>query len=73
MSKKKHMEYREFKIPDEILAKLEKGAEQGKPVTLGDAGVPAWLTNLSATDGWRPVWQTFMFPYIVLEREVEKS
>lgn len=67
------MEFQEFKIPDEILSKFEKGAEAGKPVTLGDAGVLQWLTTLSASEGWRPVWQTFNFPFIVLEREVKKN
>ena len=70
---KKYMEFREVKVPDDILSKLEKGAEQGKPVTLGDAGVLEWLTQLSMSDGWRPVWHTFNFPFIVLEREVEKD
>ena len=66
-------EFREVSIPDEIKAKLEKGAEMGKPVTLGEAGVFEWLTKLSATEGWNPVWQAFNYPFVVLEREVEKS
>lgn len=69
----RYMEYREVRMPDEILAKLEKGAEAGKPITLGDAGVFEWLTNMSKSEGWRAVWQAFNFPFIVLEREVEKS
>lgn len=66
------MEFKEERIPEEILAKLEKGVEAGQPVTLGAAGVFEWLTNLSKTEGWRPVWQVFNFPFIVLEREVKK-
>lgn len=69
----KKMEFKEVRLPDDILTKLEKGVEAGKPVTLGEAGVFEWLTKLSAIEGWRPVWQAFNFPFIVLEREVTKS
>lgn len=69
----KKMEFKEVRLPDDILAKLEKGVEAGKPVTLGEAGVFEWLTKLSALEGWRPVWQAFNFPFVVLEREVTKS
>lgn len=63
-------EFKEVKIPAEILAKLEESAEKGAPITLGEAGVFDWLTQLSATEGWLPVWQGFNFPYVVLERDV---
>lgn len=63
------MEYREVKIPDEIMTKLEKSAETGSPMTLGEAGVFDWLTKLSASEGWHIVWQGFNFPYVILERE----
>ncbi len=69
----KKMEFKEVRLPDDILGKLEKGVEAGKPVTLGEAGVFDWLTKLSAAEGWRPVWQAFNFPFVVLEREVGKS
>lgn len=69
----KKMEFKEVRLPDDILAKLEQGVEAGKPITLGEAGVFEWLTKLSAVDGWRPVWQAFNFPFVVLEREVTKS
>ncbi len=69
----KYFEFKEVKIPEEIMQKLEKGAEAGQPVTLGAAGVFDWLTQLSKDEGWRPVWNGFNFPFLVLEREVEKS
>lgn len=67
------MEYREVKIPDEIMKKLEDAAGEGKPMTLGEAGVFDWLNKLSASEGWRAVWQGFNFPYIILEREKPRS
>jgi hypothetical protein len=69
----KRMEFKEIRLPEDILAKIEAGVSEGKPITLGDAGVFDWLTKLSATEGWRPVWQAFNFPFVVLEREVGKS
>lgn len=68
-----YMEYKEFRIPEEITSKIEKGAEKGTPITLGDAGLLDWLTLMSKNEGWRPVWQTFVFPYVVMEREIQKS
>ncbi len=69
----KSFEFREMKIPEEIMQKLEKGAEAGQPITLGSAGLFDWLTKMSSEGGWRPVWNAFNFPFIVLEREVEKN
>lgn len=71
-----HMEYAEFKLPDDILAKIQNSVEEAQndpaktPITLGEAGVMDWLTNMSRTNGWRAVWNGFNFPYIVMEREV---
>lgn len=65
------MEYKELKLPEEILTKLEKSAESGTPITLGEAGVFDWLTKLSRDEGWRIVWQGFNFPYVILEREAK--
>ena len=68
-----HMEYKEVKAPDEVLKKLEEMATAGdvnNPATLGGAGFFDWLTELSKSEGWRPVWSGFNFPYITLEREV---
>ena len=68
-----YMEFKEVKAPDEVLKKLEEMAaagDQENPATLGGAGFFAWLTELSKSEGWRPVWSGFNFPYITLEREV---
>ena len=65
------MEYKEVQIPKEILDKLEEAATKQEHVTLGDAGVLTWLTETCKDNGWRVVWSTFNFPYVVLEREVE--
>ena len=64
-----YFEYKEVKIPEEILKKIEDSANNNTVMTLGQAGVFDWLTLLSKTEGWRVVWQGFTFPYIVLERE----
>jgi len=69
----KYSEFKEVKIPAEIMEKLEKGVEAGEPVTLGVAGLFDWLTKMSKEEVWRPVWNAFNFPFIVLEREVEKN
>jgi hypothetical protein len=68
-----YVEVKEVKIPEEILAKLEESAKTGEVLTLGEAGVFEWLTKLSREAGWRPVWQGFNFPYVILEREVEQE
>lgn len=71
----KYMEYKEVKSPDEVEVRFEKMREVGdpsNPATLGAAGFFDWLTKLSREEGWRPVWASFSFPYIVLEREVNK-
>lgn len=64
-----YMEYKEVEISDEMHAFLEDKASRGEKVTLQEAGFFDWLTNFSK-EGWRPVWQTMRFPFIVLEREV---
>jgi len=69
----KKMEFKEIRVPDDILAKIEAGVQAGTPITLGEAGIFDWLTKLSAMEGWRPVWQAFNFPLVVVEREVGKS
>jgi len=69
----KKMEFKEMRLPEDVLAKIEAGVSKGEPITLGEAGVFDWLTKLSAAEGWRPVWQAFNFPFVVLEREVGKS
>lgn len=66
-------EFREMKIPDEILSKMEKAAEMGQPLRFGEAGVFDWLTTLSANENWYPVWPMSVWPYVVFEREVQKS
>lgn len=63
------MEYKEVKIPKEITDKLDEAGINGSPITLGEAGVFAWLSDLSKKEGWRVVWQATMLPYFVLERE----
>lgn len=72
---KSYMEYREFQIPEEIMAKLEESAEAaqqgGKVLTLGEAGVMEWLTNLSKNEGWEVIWSTFNFPFVVVQRRIE--
>jgi len=70
---RKYKEYKEVRLPEEIMQKLEKGAEAGKPVTLGEAGTFEWLNQMSAKEGWQMVWSAFNFPFFVLEREVEKA
>lgn len=72
----KYMEYKEVKIPQEMLdtiqgalAKMQESGE-GEPPTMGDVGVMKWLTRLSKDEGWRVVWQAFNYPFFVLEREV---
>ncbi len=67
------MEFREFKFPDEVITKFEQGIEKGAPITVGESGLLDWLTKMSQTEGWRPVWQTINPPFLVLEREVKKS
>jgi len=70
-----YMEYKEFKIPQDIMSKLEASAEAaqegGKVLTLGGAGVLDWLTSLSRDEGWEVIWTTFNFPYMVAQRRVE--
>lgn len=71
------VEYKEFKAPDEVqnkLGELRQAAAQDPgnvkvDPTLGNAGFFEWLSSLSE-EGWRPVWESFAFPFIVLEREL---
>jgi len=73
---KKYVELKEFKIPSEVtdkLAELQEKGDQDNPATLGAAGFFDWLTTMSKTEGWRPVFQGFNYPFIVLEREVEEE
>lgn len=65
----KYMEYQEIKAPDEVLTYLEKKAELGEHVTFQDAGYFDWLSELSK-EGWRPIWTSMNFPFLVMEREV---
>lgn len=67
-----YTEYREEKIPDEILTRLEKMTEAtpDKQVTLTEVGFFDWL-NKEAQAGWKMVWVAFRFPYVTLEREVQ--
>jgi hypothetical protein len=70
------MEYKEVRAPKEVLdrwAALKAASTEDKPVTLGDAGVLTWLTELSKEGGWRVVWNFFFFPIVLLEREVERG
>ena len=67
----KKMEFKEVRIPEDILTKLSNGAEKGQPVTFGEAGLFDWLTKISAMEGYRPVWQAFNFPFVVFEREID--
>lgn len=66
----KYMEYKEIKAPDEVLTYLEKKAELGEPATFQQAGFFDWLSELSK-EGWRPIWQSMNFPFLVVEREVD--
>ena len=77
MTSKTFVEVREFQVPDEIqekLSQLSEAAQQGgAPVTLTQGGVFEWLNGLARSEGWRPVWQTFQYPFIVMEREVTED
>lgn len=64
-----YFEYKEVKIPQKYLDKLESGETE----TLTDAGVFVWLNQLARDEGWRAVWATFNFPYLILEREVNSN
>lgn len=71
-----YTEYKEIEVPSEIqqkLQELQENATPESPATLGAAGLFDWLTKLSREEGWRPVWQGFHFPFIVLERERSKE
>lgn len=74
---KTFVEVREFQVPDEIQEKLSQMSEQaqagGPPVTLTAGGVFDWMNQLSRDEGWRPVWSTFQYPFIVMEREVTED
>ncbi len=74
----KRFEFKEVKVPQDLLDKLQQSAivasqdetGEARPLTLGQAGVFDWLTRLSKEEGWCPVWETYQFPYIVLQREI---
>jgi hypothetical protein len=71
----KYMEYKEVEVPSEVqarLAELQENSSPETPATLGACGFFEWITKLSREEGWRPVWQGFNFPYLALEREVNK-
>ncbi len=68
----KYMEYKEVSAPDEVLNYLEKKALISQNVTFAEAGYFDFLSELSK-EGWRPIWQTWVFPTLVMEREVEKE
>jgi len=67
----KYMEYKEVKAPDKVLVHLEKKAEIGMDPTFlwQEAGYYDFLTELSK-DGWRPIWMSLRFPFIIVEREI---
>lgn len=67
-----HIEYKEFEATEKIIAFLDAKIEMGEDpmLFLDEAGYFTWLSEMSK-DGWRPIWQTYRFPKIVLEREVE--
>lgn len=67
-----YMEFKETYVPEKIQQTLENLSAEGKNPTLKDGGFYDWLTELSR-EGWRPVWPSFNFPFIVLEREVNEE
>ncbi len=64
-----YMEYKEVKIPQDCLDKLDSGEAE----TLSHAGVFTWLNQLARDEGWRVVWTGFNFPFLILEREVNSN
>lgn len=63
------MEYKEIVAPDQIRTTLEKAAELGQEGSLQEAGYFDWLSK-QTSDRWRPIWVSFRFPVILMEREV---
>lgn len=59
----KYWEYKEHRLPDEILSYLKNGG------TLTESGFFKWLNTL-CLDGWK--WRSVDIPFIILERENEK-
>lgn len=66
------MEYKEIIAPDQISAALEKATELGQSINLQEVGYFDWLGK-QTLDGWRPIWVSFRFPIILMEREVSNS
>lgn len=69
------IEYKEFQLPEEVVTKMQTlteayqaDPENAEMPTFGNAGMFEWMTEMSAK-GWSPIWTTFNFPFIVLERE----
>lgn len=74
-------EYKEFQIPQVIQAKLEEmtqKAMENNPTnlvapTFGQAGLYEWLSSMSQHGSWEPVWQSFNYPFIVMQRTVTEK
>lgn len=66
----KTYEYAEFKLPDEVITKVENGKQIPFPDTPGlkETGVIDFV-NEKAADGWIPVLHLQVFPYMVFFRE----
>lgn len=67
-----YMEYKEFRIPADMQSKIDSISSEDRGMTevISEAGVFDWINKLSREEGWRPVWQTFQIPFLVMEREI---
>lgn len=74
-------EYKEFQVPQAIQTKLEEitqkamddnFADMSAP-TFGQAGLYEWLSSMSQHGSWEPIWQSFNYPFIVMERTVTEK
>ena len=66
-----YMQYQEVEAPKEIQDEMQQLVTNPgeKPVILSSTGFFDWLSE-QTKGGWRPVWYSFNFPYVVMEREV---
>lgn len=62
-----YTKYKEVRIPDEMLSKINPEEMGQEPQTMGQAGVMDWLTEQSK-EGWEVVWEAFLFPHFVFRR-----
>lgn len=72
----KYYEYKEFRVPAELIEKAEKASLEAQqspekqPPTFGDVGIYDWLSKLSEEGGWRFISNLSVYPIFVMEREV---